>query len=114
MEFVKTSWPTLMKDYTSGVCDIAVGGISVTLDRARQAYYSAPTARSGKTPITRCENVDKFQTLEQIDQPGVTAVVNQAAPTSALPAPASNRQRSRSITTTSPFSTRSWRARSTS
>ena len=76
VEFVKTSWPTLMKDYTSGVCDIAVGGISVTLDRARQAYYSAPTARSGKTPITRCENVDKFQTLEQIDQPGVTAVVN--------------------------------------
>ena len=42
VEFVKTSWPTLMKDYTSGVCDIAVGGISVTLDRARQAYYSAP------------------------------------------------------------------------
>ena len=34
VEFVKTSWPTLMKDYTSGVCDIAVGGISVTLDRA--------------------------------------------------------------------------------
>lgn len=74
--FIKTSWPTLMKDYTSGMCDIAVGGISVTLDRARLAYYSAPTARSGKTPITRCENVNKFQTLEQIDRPGVTAVVN--------------------------------------
>ena len=76
VEFVKTSWPTLMKDYTSGKCDIAVGGISVTLDRAKQVYFSAPTARSGKTPITLCKNADKFQTLEQIDQPGVTAIVN--------------------------------------
>ncbi|MBT0962511.1 transporter substrate-binding domain-containing protein [Denitromonas iodatirespirans] len=76
VSFVKTSWPTLMKDYAAGMCDIAVGGISVTLDRARQAFYSAPLARSGKTPITRCENVAKFQTLEQIDQPDVTAIVN--------------------------------------
>ncbi|WP_282959136.1 transporter substrate-binding domain-containing protein [Azoarcus sp. L1K30] len=76
VKFVQTSWPKLMADYASGACDIAVGGISVTLERSRQAYFSLPTARSGKTPITRCEDVDKFQTLEQIDKPGVKAIVN--------------------------------------
>ena len=74
--FVKTSWPTLMKDFLDGKCDISAGGVSVTLDRSRQAYFSAPTALSGKTPITRCENVAKFQTLEQIDQPTTRAIVN--------------------------------------
>src|SRR6476469_4593128 len=30
-EFVKSAWPTLMKDFVEK-CDIAVGGISVTLE----------------------------------------------------------------------------------
>jgi len=74
--FVKTSWPTLMKDFLDDKCDISAGGVSVTLDRSRQVYFSAATALSGKTPITRCENVAKFQTLEQIDQPTTRAIVN--------------------------------------
>lgn len=74
--FVQTSWPTLMQDFTAGKCDIAMGGISVNLDRQQKAYFSIPYFKGGKTPITRCENMEKFQTLEQIDQPGVTAIVN--------------------------------------
>ncbi len=74
--FVKTSWPTLMKDFLDGKCDISAGGVSITLERARQAFFSVPTALSGKTPITRCENVAKFQTLEQIDQPTTKVIVN--------------------------------------
>lgn len=74
--FVKTSWPTLMKDFLDGKCDISAGGVSITLDRSRQAYFSTATSLSGKTPITRCENVAKFQTLEQIDQPATRAIVN--------------------------------------
>lgn len=74
--FVQTSWSNLMKDFTSGACDIGAGGISVTLDRSQKAFFSVPSARSGKTPITRCENVEKYQTLAQIDQPGVQAIVN--------------------------------------
>ena len=35
--FVKTSWPTLLNDFTSGMCDVAMGGISVTLDRQMRA-----------------------------------------------------------------------------
>src|SRR5437773_11270148 len=32
VEMVKSAWPTLMKDFIEK-CDVAVGGISVTLDR---------------------------------------------------------------------------------
>ncbi|TSD84074.1 transporter substrate-binding domain-containing protein [Mycobacterium sp. KBS0706] len=73
-EFVKTSWKTLMADFTSGACDMAMGGISVTLQRQKQAFFSVPIDVDGKTPITKCENVDKFQTVEQIDQPGVRVI----------------------------------------
>lgn len=75
-QFVKTSWKTLMPDFVAGKCDIAVGGISVSLERQRQAYFSAPYMVNGKTPLTRCENVAKYQTIEAIDKPGVRVVAN--------------------------------------
>ncbi|MDT7951550.1 MAG: transporter substrate-binding domain-containing protein, partial [Acetobacteraceae bacterium] len=56
--------------------DVAMGGITVTLDRAKTAYFSSPVMRSGKTPIARCADKGKFDTLEQIDQPGVKVIVN--------------------------------------
>lgn len=74
VEFVKTSWKTLMADFTGGACDMAMGGISVSLPRQKQAFFSIPIDVDGKTPITKCENVDKFQTVEQIDQPGVRVI----------------------------------------
>jgi cyclohexadienyl dehydratase len=73
-EFVKTNWKTLMADFTGGACDMAMGGISVSLPRQKQAFFSIPIDVDGKTPITKCENVDKFQTVEQIDQPGVRVI----------------------------------------
>jgi cyclohexadienyl dehydratase len=75
LTLVKTTWGTLVDDL-GRTCDIAMGGISVTTDRAKRAFYSEPYLVDGKTPITRCENVGRFQTLEQINQPGVRAVVN--------------------------------------
>ncbi|GAA4613976.1 transporter substrate-binding domain-containing protein [Saccharopolyspora hordei] len=73
--FVPTTWKTLVDDFRAR-CDIAVGGVSVTLERAREAFFSDAYVVDGKTPITRCENAARFQTLEQIDQPGVRVVVN--------------------------------------
>ena len=76
VEFVPTSWPTLMKDFDAGQFDIAAGGISITLDRAKKATFSSPYMREGKTPIARCADKDKFQTIADIDQPGVRVIVN--------------------------------------
>lgn len=73
--FVKTSWPKLMDDFIDK-CDLGVGGISVTLDRQKRAFFSDPYMVNGKAPITRCENVKKFQTIADIDQPGVTVIEN--------------------------------------
>lgn len=72
---VPTTWKTLVADFTAQ-CDIAVGGVSITLERAQEAFYSTPYVVDGKTPITRCENAARFQTLEQIDRPGVRVIIN--------------------------------------
>jgi cyclohexadienyl dehydratase len=73
--FVKSGWPTLMKDFIEK-CDVAVGGISVTLDRQKTAFFSDPYMVNGKAPITRCENATKFQTIADIDKPNVTVIEN--------------------------------------
>lgn len=76
VEFVKTSWPTLMKDFVADRFDIAMGGVSVTLDRAKVGYFTTPIMREGKTPIARCADKGKFEELAQIDKPDVRVVVN--------------------------------------
>ncbi|MBB4687947.1 transporter substrate-binding domain-containing protein [Amycolatopsis jiangsuensis] len=72
---VQTTWAQLAHDVGSR-CDLAMGGISVTAERARLATYSTSYQRDGKTPITRCADVARFGTPEQIDRPEVRVVVN--------------------------------------
>jgi len=72
---VKTAWPSLMKDFIEK-CDVAVGGISVTTDRQKTAFFTTAYMVNGKAPITKCENVAKFQTVADIDKPGVTVIEN--------------------------------------
>lgn len=76
IQWVKTSWPELMKDLHAGKYDIGMSGISVNLTRARTAFFSTPYHRGGKTPIVRCEDAARFSSLDVIDVPGVLAVVN--------------------------------------
>lgn len=75
-QFVKTTWAKMMDDFTGGACDIAVGGISVTLERQKRAWFSAPYMVNGKTPLVRCADVARFQTVAAIDQAGVKVVAN--------------------------------------
>lgn len=74
IEWVRTSWDDLMDDYLAE-CDIAVGGISINADRAQQVFFSRPLMADGKTPITRCENVDDYRTIDQINDPEVTSIM---------------------------------------
>jgi cyclohexadienyl dehydratase len=75
-EFVPTTWAELVGDVAEGRCDIAMGGVSVTLARASEAYFSSPYLVDGKAPIARCEDEGRYQTLDDIDQPGVRVIVN--------------------------------------
>ena len=76
VEFVQTSWPTMMKDFQADSFDMVVGGVSITLDRAKKGTFTIPMMREGKTPIARCADKDKYQTLADIDKSGVRVIVN--------------------------------------
>ena len=76
VEYVKTTWANMMGDFTAGKCDIAVGGISVTLERQKKASFSSAYMVNGKTPLVRCADVKRFQTVADIDKPEVRVVAN--------------------------------------
>ena len=75
-EFVKTTWANLLPDFVARKCDIAVGGISVTLERQKQVSFSTAYMVNGKTPLVRCADVKRFQTVADIDKPDVRVVAN--------------------------------------
>lgn len=74
--FVRTTWGTLMDDYRTGRFDIAMSGISITEERAREASFSVGYQSGGKTPIVRCGTQSQFDTLAELDRPLVKAIVN--------------------------------------
>ncbi len=76
IEFVATSWPALMDDLAAGRYDIAMSGVSRTVERARVGFLSVPYYVGGKLPIARCEDKRRFGSLEAIDQPDVRVLVN--------------------------------------
>ena len=76
VEFVPTTWAGLAHDLESGAFDIAMGGVSVTLDRQKRGFFSAPYLREGKTPIARCADEARYQTLADIDRPEVRVITN--------------------------------------
>ena len=76
VEYVQTSWPKLTKDFEADDFDIAMGGISITLERQKMGMFSAPVMREGKTPIARCADKGKYETLADIDKPGTRVIVN--------------------------------------
>ncbi|WP_030566023.1 transporter substrate-binding domain-containing protein [Streptomyces aureocirculatus] len=77
-KFVATTWKELADDVADGRCDTAVGGVSITLPRARKVAFSEPTRKDGKTPIVRCADKERFGDgwLADIDKPGTKVIVN--------------------------------------
>jgi cyclohexadienyl dehydratase len=76
VEYVQTAWPRLMQDFDADRFDIAMGGISITPDRQQHGIFSAPVMRDGKTPIARCADTGKYETIADIDRPGTRVIVN--------------------------------------
>lgn len=76
VEYVRTGWPQLTGDFEADRFDVAMGGISITPERERRGSFSAPIMQEGKTPIARCKDLGKFETLVDIDRPGTRVIVN--------------------------------------
>lgn len=74
--FVPTTWRSFAQDLASGSFDIAMGGVSVTLDRQKIGFFSAPYLRDGKAAIARCADQARYQTLADIDRPEVRVITN--------------------------------------
>ncbi|SHE50318.1 cyclohexadienyl dehydratase [Seinonella peptonophila] len=76
VKFVKTTWPTLMSDLKANKFDIAMGGITRTLEREKTAHLTLPYIKDGKSPLIRKADQDRFKSLADIDQQGVKIGVN--------------------------------------
>jgi cyclohexadienyl dehydratase len=76
IQWVHTSWPTLMNDLHSGRYDIGMSGISINLARQQTAFFSNAYQRGGKAPLIRCADRRKYRSLDDIDQNGTRVIVN--------------------------------------
>ena len=76
IEYVKTSWPTLMEDTLAGKFDLAVCGITITEARKEQALMSDGYLSNGKTVLCRKEDAEKYTSLEAINRPDVRVMEN--------------------------------------
>lgn len=74
VQWVPTTWKTLMQDFIAKQCDIALGGVSVTLKRQQTAWFAQPLGVDGKIPLVRCADKAKYQTVEQMNQPSMRLV----------------------------------------
>ncbi|KMM75681.1 ArtI protein [Xanthomonas sp. NCPPB 1128] len=74
LQWVPTRWPTLLPDLIADRCDIAVGGISVSLPRQRQAWFSAVLEVDGKIPLVRCGDRARYRDIARIDRPEVRVI----------------------------------------
>jgi len=75
--FVKTSWPTLTADMQKDGFDIALGGISITPERAALASFSIPYHTGGKTFLCRRADSALFANAAAVNRPGVRLIVNK-------------------------------------
>ena len=76
LEYVHTTWPTLMRDTLDRKFDLALCGITITKERKRQALMSDGYLGNGKTVLCRAEDAKKYVTLAAIDRLEVRVMEN--------------------------------------
>ena len=67
--FAPTTWSSLAKDLAADDFDIAMGGVSVTLDRQKTGFFSAPYLPRQQDADRTLSGQEKFATLADIDRP---------------------------------------------
>ena len=76
LEYVPTTWPTLMRDTLDRKFDLALCGITITPARKKQALMSEGYLANGKTVLCRAEDAKKYVSLAAINRPGVRVMEN--------------------------------------
>ena len=73
--FVPTSWRTLLRDAAANRFDLAMNGINAVEDRHWTVDFSIPYAEDGLVAMARCDERAEYQTLADLNRPGVTVFV---------------------------------------
>ncbi len=76
VRFVPTTWSGLSDDTLTDRFDLAMGGITRTLERQKTLALTSPYVTIGKSPLIRKSDRDRFTSLQEIDQPGVRIGAN--------------------------------------
>ena len=76
IEYVQTSWPNLMKDLQADQFDVAVGGITRNVARIRLIDMLPGYAPFGKVALVRAANKAQFNTVDDLNKPGVRVIKN--------------------------------------
>ncbi|MBQ9337420.1 MAG: transporter substrate-binding domain-containing protein [Lentisphaeria bacterium] len=76
LEYVPTTWPTLMQDTLDRKFDLALCGITITPERKKRALMSDGYLINGKTVLCRAEDAGKYTSLAAIDRPDVRVMEN--------------------------------------
>jgi cyclohexadienyl dehydratase len=76
LEIVPTTWKSMTNDLKADRFDIAMGGVSVTTERAAVGDFSVTVVSDGKRPIVRCIDKERYASVAAIDQPDVRVIVN--------------------------------------
>ena len=76
--FEPTSWHTLTADVLAQpqTFDLAIGGITITETRKETMLMSEGYLANGKTILCRASEADRYKSLDDIDKPEVTVMVN--------------------------------------
>jgi len=75
--FLRSSWPALAQDLQRDAFDIAIGGVSVTPERARIGRFSRVYREGGKTLLSRCADRARLSSAEAVNAPNVRLIVNR-------------------------------------
>ena len=76
VEYIKTTWPTLMEDTLNEKFDLAICGITITEERKQKALMSQGYLGNGKTILVRKEDADRYRTLDDINKKEVVVMEN--------------------------------------
>ena len=76
VQYVPTTWPQLLKDLQADQFDVAVGGITRNVTRIRQVEMLPGYAPFGKVALVRTADKARFNTLADLNQPGVRVIKN--------------------------------------
>ncbi len=76
VEYVASSWPTLLADLSADKFDVAVGGITRTAARIGKVEMLPGYAPFGKVALVRKDEASKYNSVNDLNQPSVRVIKN--------------------------------------